>query len=279
MAFPGYGPGQHALQWPETLALQPRAVVVGFYFGNDLVDVLKEADGRAAPPHLVDLAQRAAALERDDPIAEKAARFYRRGRETQPVRAWLVQHVMLYALIHEVRREFTAQSSSPSIQSFERAVAAITPKERPYLSIVDGPDWRTILNPTYRRLAVDQRDPRILLGFELAVEALESLAARSRAAGVDMLVVLLPTKESVFWPRIRVPVAHPELREAVLDEATLSARLVQRLERAGVEVLDLQPVLKAASAQPYFEDLDGHPSPSGHTIIAERVAAWILARR
>ncbi len=185
---------------------------------------------------------------------------------------------MLYALAHEVRKELTPQPSLLAARSFERAVAAVSPIERAYVSMVDGPDWRTILNPTYRRLAVDPRDPRILLGFELAVDALESTAARCRAAGADLLVVLLPTKESVFWPRIAVPEAHPQLREAVLDEATLGARLVQRLERAGVEVLDVQPALRAASAQPYFENGDGHPNPFGHAVIAERVAGWVLKK-
>lgn len=75
MAFAGYGPGQITPQWPETLALRPRAVIVGFYFGNDLVDAFIKTDGQAVPPGLVDLVQRAAALERQDPIAQKAARF------------------------------------------------------------------------------------------------------------------------------------------------------------------------------------------------------------
>jgi hypothetical protein len=42
-----------------------------------------------------------------------------------------------------------------------------------------------------------------------------------------MLLVLLPTKESVFWPRVPSPV--PGLSQLVEDEVRLRAELVQAL--------------------------------------------------
>jgi SGNH hydrolase-like domain, acetyltransferase AlgX len=282
MAFAGYGPGHRALQLPEALALKPAAVAEAFYFGNDLFDAFSLGRKGPVPPGLDYLAQRAAALEREETLEQKATRFFDRGRTEHPpsearhtVRRWLSKNMMLYAFLREARNSITGPPPLLS-RNFERAVASLTATDRLYVSIVDGPDWRTILTARYRHIVLNQRDPRILLGFELAAAALESMAAQCRSAGVDFVVVLIPTKESVFWPRIRTPKAHAELEELVVDETALRARLVQRLKGAGVEVIDVLPALRAAAAQPYLQDADGHPSPAGHAIIAERLADWVV---
>jgi hypothetical protein len=44
---------------------------------------------------------------------------------------------------------------------------------------------------------LDQRDPRILLGFELAVGAPESIAARCHVEGID--AQLKPRSNSLTW--------------------------------------------------------------------------------
>jgi hypothetical protein len=184
---------------------------------------------------------------------------------------------MLYALVREVRKHFAGRLPSHH-NRFDRAVAALTPADRKHVSLVDGPGWRTILTAPYRRRGLDRDDPRILLGFELSVHALETIATRCRAQGIQALVVLLPTKESVFWPRITNPDAHPQLAELVADEAALRERLLQRLERAGVDVVDVLSELRTANTQPYHESADGHLNPAGHVIVADRVAAWVLKR-
>jgi hypothetical protein len=111
-----------------------------------------------------------------------------------------------------------------------------------------------------------------MLGFELSIAALESIAARCRLEHVHLAVVVLPTKESVFWPRIGNVDGHPQLRELVEDEATFRVQLVRRLYDANIAVLDLLPALRTAETQPYPETLDGHPNAVGHRIIAEQVA-------
>jgi hypothetical protein len=282
MARAGYGPGHNELQLAEALTLKPRAIVVGFYFGNDLFDAFALARGRPAPPGLEELAREADALEREEPLEQKASRFFNRGRtepsrtEARPgLRVWLRNHVMLYALAREVRNRIAGPPPLLS-RSYERAVAALTPTDRAYVSVVDGPAWRTILTAPYRRLVLDQRDPRILLGFERAVAALESIAAGCRSAGVELLVVLIPTKESVFWPRIQKPDNHPQLHELIADEAAVRDRLLGRLQRAGIDVIDILPALRASVEQPYLPDADGHPSPAGHAVIAQQVAGWVI---
>jgi hypothetical protein len=228
------------------------------------------------PSDLEKLARQAAVLEKEEPLDQKATLFFRRGRrESSGLRTWLRNHVTTYALGRDVFNRIAATPASRS-RSFEAAVAGLTPMDRLHVSVVDGPDWRTILTAPYRHLVLDRRDPRVLLGFELVVGALRSIADGCRAAGVDTLFVLIPTKESVFWPRVSKPEAHGQLRQLVSDEDALRAELVRRLTDAGLEVTDLLSALRTSASQPYFENSDGHPSPAGHVIIANRVAGWVI---
>ena len=276
MAHGGYGPGQYERMLPEALTLRPQLIVVGLHTGNDFYDAYAFTKGNPPPPHLTELAARAAAIDKEASIEEQAARLFDVGRRS-PVRGWLGDHVRLYRLAHHVRRRITAPSTLLS-RNFETAVAALTPDSRTYASVMDGPGWRTILRAPYGRLGMDQRDPRILLGFELSVAALESIATGCRLEHVDLLVVVIPTKESVFWPRVSDPDRHPQLRELVEDETAARARLIRRLHDVHIAVLDVLSALQAAMTQPYPETLDGHPNPAGHRIIAEQVADWVLDR-
>jgi hypothetical protein len=276
MAHGGYGPSQYERMLPEALTLRPQLLIVGLYMGNDFYDAYTFTKGNPLPPHLTELAARAAAIDNEAPIEEQAARLWALGRRS-PVRAWLGDHVRLYRLAYHVRQRITTPSALLS-QNFETAVAALTPESRTYVSMIDGPGWRTILRTPHRRLGMNQRDPRILLGFELSVAALESIATQCRLEHVDLLVVVIPTKESVFWPRVSDPDRHPQGRELVEDETAFRARLVRRLHDAHIAVLDVLSALQAAMTQPYPENLEDHPNLAGHRIIAEQVAGWVLDR-
>jgi lysophospholipase L1-like esterase len=107
--------------------------------------------------------------------------------------------------------------------------------------------------------------------LEAAVEALRAIHVHAMNANVRMLVVLLPTKESVFWPRVRTPV--PGLSRLAEDEARLRAELVAALAAENIPYVDVLPSLRTAAAQTYFENIDGHPNAEGHRVIAEAVRA------
>jgi lysophospholipase L1-like esterase len=276
MAHGGYGPGQYERMLPEALTLRPRAIIVAVYMGNDLYDAFAFAKGTPMPRHLADLAEGAAARDKAGRIEEQAGRLFSLGGGS-PIRGWLGEHVELYRLAHRVRRQIAGPPAFMS-PNFDEAVMALTPTHRRYVSAVYGPEWRTILRPAYGHLGVDQSDPRILLGFELTVTALQTIAERCRMAAIAFVILVLPTKESVFYPRIAKPADHPLLRELVNDESAFRGRLVRRLRDSGVDTLDLLPALRVATTQPYPESLDGHPNVAGHLIIAERVAGWLPER-
>jgi hypothetical protein len=275
LALPGYGPGHSLLQLDEALRLQPRLLIVAPYYGNDFVDTYLLGTRRR---ELLAGFDRRAAEEADaqSPIEREIAQLFGMGEApTAPprgVRAWISDRVKLYGL---ARTAWGLVAPKPALailsRDFSSASAALTPVQRQYTLPVDA-GWRTILTPAYRSLAVDDRDPRVRLGFEASVRALREIHARASAASIEVLVVLHPTKESVFWPRGE---ADPTLRRLVANEARLHRELMATLEADGIAYVDTLPVLRAATEQPYFEDVDGHLNATGHRRIAEAVAGRI----
>jgi len=88
MAHAGYGPVQYEHLLPESFALRPQGIIIGFYMGNDFADAYRFAR-KPLPSHLASLVARAALLART-------------------IRAWLGEHFALYRFAHHVRRQLTA---------------------------------------------------------------------------------------------------------------------------------------------------------------------------
>lgn len=280
MGMPGYGPGQNLLQLGDALSLRPGIVILAPYLGNDFFDayVFSPRSPELLAGISPSLLSAAAAEERRSSIKRERAVFFpfsardRRSAAWGP-KEWVSNHVKLYGLLRALRFQLT-RSSPPAILSrnFEVAVAALTPDERQYALPLDAGAWRTVLTPEYRGRALDDRDPRIKVGFEVTRAVLVAMEERCRAAGISFLVVVLPTKESVFWPRVGDPSRYPGLERLVRDEARLKRELVATLQQRGIAYVDMLEALRSSPVQTYYEDIDGHPNEDGHKTIAVGVA-------
>ena len=98
--------------------------------------------------------------------------------------------------------------------------------------------------------------------FELAMATIERARALSREQGSQFLVLLMPTKEEVYLPRIGEP--SPPLIEAFRAA----------LDRRDIPFLDLTPELQAHArdAAPLFYETDSRPNADGYRLIARAVA-------
>jgi hypothetical protein len=277
MGVPGYGPGHSLLQLDEALALAPQQLIVVPYLGNDLLETY--ALTRRHPglldgvdPELLRAAHEVTARGDIDAEAQRLFAIGFTPTTLSDPRAWLSRHMKLYALVRALRARLapTPTTSDVISRDFQRAQQALTAAQRQHVIPVEVGDWRTLLTPAYRRLTVDARDPRVQVGLQVALAALRQLDVRAREAGVAVLVVVLPTKESVFWPRVGDTV--PGLAALVADEARIRQGLVTALQASDIAVVDALPALQAAPSQPYFEDIDGHPNEVGHAVIAALVA-------
>jgi len=294
MAFPSYGPYHASLLLDDALAKRPRIVVVSLYLGNDFYDVFRllwREDSRAkwyAPEAIADLE----AEERQMSFDDKVRRVLVPGVSAEPeesveikapsggqaIKRFLSDHLHTYRLARAVRDTLRHRALPSTLApSFDAAVAALTDDHAHCCSVFASGTWRTILTAPYRHAVLDASDPRIVESVPVTIELLSRMADAAREGGARLVVVQIPTKETVFAPRVEAAAKHPHLEAIVADEAAFRTRVAHALEARGIPHLDVTPALRAAPTQPYFENADGHPNPLGHRIIAAEVARRLRA--
>jgi lysophospholipase L1-like esterase len=292
MGVAGYGPAQYFLQTEDALRLSPKLIIIALYFGNDFVDTYilaqRNPEIRALAP-LTATNTAARSLGKSEALQMLEREMTRRygcnevspsaANRKQPVPSatgrWLVHHFMLYALASNLFANLWQEVANlwEELPTLEMPTVS-TASTAGCASFASG-KWRTGFNVPYVSAALDNRDPRIELGFEISQTALERIHQRVRAAGSEMLVVLLPTKESAFWDKIHKPEKFPGLRQLVDNEERWRLRLIEALRKEGVPILDLLPALRGAPVQPYFENTDEHPNETGHRLIADEIADYL----
>ena len=248
MAISGWGPGQAAFVLPDALALKPKTVLYGFYFGNDLVDVL------AVPPP-----PEASGESRNHPEAEVALPCGETGASAAGGAGFVSRHSLVYGLVRDVFRT----SAGP------RAIR----------TTFQGARYRTVFSAPYYLCFLDRSDPRIRRGFQIVKSVLLGMARDVEAAGAAFAVALLPTKESVFAPRVTDLDAHKGLAALVAAESRLRDELTDMLRANGVPVIDLLPPLRGAPEQPFPRGADNHPNVTGHRAIGLAVARAVRGMR
>ena len=103
--------------------------------------------------------------------------------------------------------------------------------------------------------------------FELVMATIERARAVTRQHGSEFLVLLMPTKEEVYLPRIGEPA--PPLTES----------FGAALDRRGIGFIDLTRDLQAHARDnaPLFYEIDGHPNAEGYQLLARVVVDHLEA--
>lgn len=289
MAYGGYGPVHSLLLWDTAMALQPGIVIGAFYAGNDLYDSYAIVYNRGQLPELrssdAALRERIRRAEAAETLEAIVARGYYLGAPpaSGPAPApeesageFLARHSMIFSVLATAKHQAQRRMASPQAnrEADWRAAKAFAAARPAYCEIFDDGLRRTVLTPEYRLSALDLADPRIEEGLHIALRVILEMHERAAARKIRFIVLLIPTKETVFGSR---PFAGRPAFSALLEnEAQLRARMKAFLGRAGIETLDALPALRArldAGAQPYGVTHDGHPNAEGHRAIAGVVAA------
>jgi hypothetical protein len=256
----GYGPLQYLALSERALRLRPRAVVVGFYFGNDLPD-----------------AQRFAGLEHWAALRDPDLAY------SVPDDLWL----------GDLRSLNLSMALLDGLQSHSRLAGCLAEHLRLRLKIhpataglfdggarlrrLDLGRISTCLVPADRLPSVDLRLPEVRDGLRITGRCLDGLREACRAGGAELVLLLLPTKEAVY---ARLLEERGEARARDLQELQDAEReateAVARLARErGVHVVD--PTARLVSAlragiPGWPSNGDGHFSPQGCEVLAD--ALW-----
>lgn len=272
MGLGGYGPLQY-LHLARTTArsLQPDWIVVGLYFGNDLMDAHLVAHAREVWRNWRLADTPSSGAEAPAPVVEEPARRF------GALRHWLARHSMVYGVLRVTVLQPMAAAER------EAEVRQASPDSRWSWSD-PAPDAavRTVFTPQTRLAAVDTNLPAVREGLDITKNVLLALKEEAERQRARLLVVTIPTKERAYCSYLRasgaaLPPTFARLCEA---EPVAQAEISTFLGEHGIAVLDATPALESQIARHvplYPPDADGHAQASGYGVIAQAVAGALRA--
>lgn len=291
VALGGFCPPTYWLLLEEALELEPAVVLVGVYAGNDLAEAYDRVYLRGLAPEL--RSQDPVRVHELEAANADRAPFGRAWRETKRARRgavgfWFKEYLeealetrsRLYGLAHGLVRLGRGQrgglrrdSERSEWDQYTRAVARADPE---LLFPFESGSLRTVLTPKTRLATVDTGDPRVLEGLRISLDALHRMNERCRRS-CHLVVVFIPTKETVFAERIRAGNTRPPdsyLRLVELETA-MWEQMGSELDALGIPWIDTLPALSAAveaGSNPFLMDWNGHLAVLGNEIVARTVA-------
>lgn len=270
MGLGGFGPLQYLhLAKIVAPALKPRLLIVGFYFGNDIMDAYYVANGN---PYWQDW--------RVSITTERGGTAFDRAGEAEPakrfqsLRNWLSRNSVLYSMLREtVLRRLSAREQ-------DEIATRASPDVRMLWNDASNPSVRTIFTSQYRLAAVDLGIHAVRQGMQISQRAFSELKMEAARQGVSLLVVLIPTKELAYCRHLRATGAKlPESYRKLCDVESLTRAEFERFLMAlGVAFVDPLPVMEShidRHIQLYPTDADGHPQAAGYEVIAREVASAV----
>jgi lysophospholipase L1-like esterase len=259
----GYGPAEYSyLLEARALELEPELVLVGLYFGNDIHNANRAVETR---PYWSSYRANASA-KADVPSGSPAAAS---GRSKSP-RDWLRSHSMIFRIVEEssLGQRINAIGDLQALPDTDGCHVALTEP------------FSTVLKLDLRIVGVDMDNPEVQRGLALTLQFLDRMIDSARAAGTEVAVVLVPSKERVLAP-LAAPVEAPcdaLLAHFVASETEAHDAVVSLLKARGVRFVDPLNALTAAAARDriYLRSGDTHPNGFGYRVIAEAVRAALL---
>ena len=261
MSLGGYGPIQY-LYLLQNLAvkLRPRIVIVGFYFGNDLLDVyLMGRSNKHWSKYNVGTAN----------LTQGGELIYPRGpgKFLGGLRDWLSRNSMLYTLVTErsifdlIRdRELTAQGASNS----------------------DLIRYRDEKHQVTFNLAVrflNLGDPRLQNAMQVTGQIMSDMQSVAEKNGTRLIIALFPTKERVYGKLIQQAgyrEKYPRLADTLDQEDRARVWMINLLRQLRIETVDLLPAQEAAvSDHDLYPLADPHPNKYGTGVIAQAIDDYL----
>ncbi|BCA54452.1 hypothetical protein W02_15920 [Nitrospira sp. KM1] len=279
MSLGGWGPLQYERLAEDALELNPRAILVGFYLGNDIFDSCNHVYGSGSYPeyrrtdrdYAVSLSDLHARLETANGRERvDRAHEWQAGLGNQ-ARLW--QGLARHSLVIQILMTRGLLPSIPSVDALYKTADMAWAEMHPEVAAVYyGGGHSTVLTFAYRGVALDLRNACVQDGLRITKDVMSELAALRRT-GTDVGMLLIPTKENVY------AAANPSLRtrlnkgfaELFEMEQSVKADLSDHCTVLKLVCIDVSPRMTEAIRQEkvlYREDSDGHPIAEGYRVIA-----------
>ena len=271
MAFAGWCPVSYLMLLDEALELHPKLIVATFYSGNDLYDAISDVYNGGGPPDLKNsdksIVKAVSAKDKKDELDKLMNSMFEPHRG---LKNFLADNSKIYDLLWLGKKVFVPNFTPPWFWIKYRA-ASFEPFE-----VFEEGRLRTVFTPRYRLYGLDQRDPAVVEGLRICLEALRRMDDRLKKIGKKFLVLFIPTKELVF-EEIANNGKHKvseDYKLLVKDEKFVWDTTEKYLKANGIEYVDALPALRAFvrnGDNPYKINHDSHPNENGQEVIAQSV--------
>jgi len=263
----GYGPNQYYhLLTTKALKLHPKWVVCGLYMGDDFENAFSITYGLDHWSFLRNGGQ----WEKVNPdIWDPGPPVW-----GSAVRNWLSKHSVVYRLVFH----------GPLLALMKETIRfkQVSTDSDPYTTalVVDDKNIREAFRPLGVAESLNQSSAPIQEGMRIAIHLLKEMDRECRQEGCRLLVVIIPTKETVFSDYLESNPSlhlHEALRKVIVNERSARKVLVEFLAGAGIAHLDTLPALKQSVGNQLYAQTtrDMHPGKNGYRVIGEAVAEYL----
>ena len=271
MGLGGYGPNQYFyLTETKALALKPKMIIWGLYMGDDFENAFSMTYGldywkdlRKLPPQKVE------ANIWEGPPTDKGVRS---------IRVWLSRHSLIYQLA------FHAGFGGKVNGEYQIKNAAQLYPE--YDTVLDLPGKHILeaFRPKAVLFGLNQDSPNVREGMRITFELIKQASELCKKDGVEFIVVVIPTKETVFSEYLehntKIPMSDT-VDELIASDRAARAQLFEFMKENGIENVDPLPNLKRSVGEGLYALSAGdmHPNRNGYRVIGESVAAYLEKRK
>lgn len=276
MGLGGFGPVQYKVLTVQALRLSPKIIVVGLYLGNDIYDGYKMAYHYEA--HRALRGNNAAGDLSVDTVGDRANSFWNEEKEFHANfgRAsfsgwsfWLREHLAL-------GRVLSRTGLWPGSKDIDYEIDKRWAKAHPdHGAVCEDAGRETVLTTAYRLAGLDLDEPRNAEGLRITKDLLSQMQNEVSAKQVKLIVLLLPTKESVYAKvrSAKIPL-DPTYQKLIDMEGRIRAEIVSTCRTQGIECVDALPYLSSAlerGERLYPMTTESHPNERGYFVIASAV--------
>lgn len=262
----GYGPNQyyHLLK-TKAMQLKPKWVICGLYMGDDFENAFSITHGLESWASLRQGRWGLVNPDNWDPSPPVWG---------ATIRNWLSSHSMIYRIVFH----------GPIVAVLKESIRfkQVGAGSDPYTTSIIREDWniREAFRPLGIAESLNQTSGPIREGMRITFQLLEEMDEECRKEGCKFLVVIIPTKETVFAKYIEQdPKLHlyETLHKVIVNERQAKAEMTEYLDDHKIAYVDVLPALERSAEQQLYAQTtrDMHPGRNGYRVIGEAVAEYL----
>jgi hypothetical protein len=263
MGMGGYGPNQYFyLLKTKALTLKPKLIICGLWMGDDFEQAYQMSYGLDYWSYL-----RRLPSEKTNYNVWKteggAPSWHKQ------IRIWLSRHSVVYQLVFHGSLLGRLQGETQ---------IKVDPKVDPTVTALIIPNKHILeaFRPESDLRALDQQNPEIQEGMRITLKLLEDMKAICDQNHIQLMVVAIPTKDSVFAPFFA---ERPKQRlsgvisQVAANEGQAREKLFEFLNDHHIAYVDALPGLQASVEHQLYARTaqDMHPGRNGHQVIAQSI--------